>query len=221
LDLRENKINLADTCRKDLCALVDGEANEVEVQRILTAMDGKSAREVRELWRRYHIASDSVRNKTFDIGLDVSGDVIVALKNQPVRNLIGSNKFSEAMLQFGVAASVAMLTIFGVQHYNNTDRFKQTSHNVKVESYSSQLNTGPAAQFPAGFKPNINVQTVSTGIISNPELKVTLDIRLSQDDRIRDHIDRKISEYYLQSMHIGRDGKPTFVKPNKTKVIPN
>ena len=29
-DDNENKINLTDTCRKDLCALVDGEASEVE-----------------------------------------------------------------------------------------------------------------------------------------------------------------------------------------------
>jgi len=106
-----------------------------------------------------------------------------------------------------VAASVAMFTIFSIQHYNNSDLIDQTPHNVKVESNGVDASMGPAAQFPTGFKPNINVQTVSIGSIRKPEPKVSLDTSLFQDDRIRDHIDRKVSEYYRQSTHIDRDRK--------------
>ena len=201
----ENKIYLDEKCRRDLCALVDGEVSDFEVQGILTAMDGKSAREVRELWRRYNLASNSIRNETFGIGLDVSGDVVAAIKNQPIRHLNRPKKFSEAILQFGVAASVAMVTIFSIQHYNNSDLIDQTPHNVKVELNEVDASTGPAAQFPNGFKPNINVQTVSVGSIRKSEPKVSLDTGLFQDDKIRDHIDRKVSEYYRQSTHIDRD----------------
>ena len=112
----ENKIHLDEKCRRDLCALMDGEASDFEVQGILTAMDGKSAREVRELWRRYNLASNSIRNETFGIGLDVSGDVVAAIKNQQIRHLNRPKKFSEAKIQFGVADSVAMVTIYSSQH---------------------------------------------------------------------------------------------------------
>ena len=203
----ENKIHLDEKCRRDLCALMDGEASDFEVQGILTAMDGKSAREVRELWRRYNLASNIIRNETSGIGFDVSGDVTAAIKNQPIRHLTWPKKISEAILQFGVAASVAMFTIFSIQHYNNSDLIDQTPHNVKVELNGADASAGPAAQFPNGFKPNINVQTVSIGSTRKPEPKVSLDTSLFQDDKIRDHIDRKVSEYYRQSTHIDRDRK--------------
>ena len=203
----ENKIHLDDKCRRDLCALVDGEANDFEVQGILTAMDGENAREVRELWRRYNLASNSIRNETFGLGFDVSGDVAAAIKNQPIRHLTGPNKILESILQLGVAALVAMLTIFSVQYFNNSNLVDQTTHNVKVELNGVDASAGPAAQFPNGFKPNINVQTVSVGSIRKSDPKVSLDTRLFQDDKIRDHIDRKVSEYYRQSTHIDRDRK--------------
>ncbi len=219
--LRETKIDSYDKGREDLCALLDGEASEVEVQRILNAMDGKSGKEVRELWRRYNLVSDSVRNKTFDIGLDVSGDVIAAITNQAPRILAKSSTWSEVIVQLGVAASVAMLTLFSVQYYNDNVRFDQTLRNVEVEPHNEELNSGPAAQFPSGFKPNINVRTVSAGSIRESELKVTLDSQLFQDDRIREHIDRKVSEYYRQSFNIGRHGKQPFVKLKKMEVTPD
>ena len=100
-----------------------------------------------------------------------------------------------------------MLTIFSVQYFNNSNLVDQTMHNVKVELNGVDASAGPAAQFPNGFKPNINVQTVSVGSIRKSEPKVSLDTRLFQDDKIRDHIDRKVSEYYRQSTHIDRDRK--------------
>ena len=219
--MREIKIDSYDKGQEDLCALLDGEASEVQVQRILTAMDGKSGKEVREFWRRYNLVSASVRNETFDIGLDVSRDVIAAITNQPPRTLAKSSTWPEVIVQFGVAASVAMLTLFSIQYYSDNVRFDQTLRNVEVESHNEELHSGPAAQFPSGFKPNINVRTVSAGLIREPELKVTLDSQLFQDDRIREHIDRKVSEYYRQSFHIGRHGEQPFVKLKKLEVAPD
>jgi len=115
---------MSDSLRESISALVDDEAQELELHRVLGGME--SNEELRQTWKRYQSASFAMKRQMdcrFD--LDISGRVAAALADEPVvtveTSIVKANektrvaRIFKPMLSMAVAASAAFLVIFAVQ----------------------------------------------------------------------------------------------------------
>jgi len=106
---------MSERLRESLSAVMDGEANELELERVLSRI-GEDA-ELRQTWVRY----SAVRSLNFgdhiaNLSLDVSGSVRDAIQAQgAVKPANTVQRFLKPLASFAVAASVAATVVIGGQ----------------------------------------------------------------------------------------------------------
>lgn len=160
--------------RESLSALLDGEASEMELHRILKSVETDDG--VRHTWQRYQMVSAVVRGQQEAArpAVDLSGAIMAAIDNEPAHSQNGRKTVWESLSKVGVAASVAAAVVFsaqfiGVQTADNTASSAATalaagSVSETVEQPSGMVNTAPAAHLPAGLHaPALNARVVSVG----------------------------------------------------------
>ncbi|MEH6570776.1 MAG: sigma-E factor negative regulatory protein [Halioglobus sp.] len=136
---------MQETLRESLSALMDGEANELELQRLMGGIADNP--ELRGTWTRYHAVRSALGAQEFTgLSMDVSQRVRDALADSaPVALLDQSGgrmqRFFKPMASFAVAASVAAVVVVGGQ---------QISQIGDAGSYSSG-NTVAAGASPVGL----------------------------------------------------------------------
>lgn len=103
-------------------ALMDDEADEFDLRRVLKTL-GTSSQES-DTWRRYHLARSMMRRERDAIvDIDISGDVMAALADEPVpvqEPAVQAGKRHSFSMMGGaaVAAAVSLMVITGVQVFN-------------------------------------------------------------------------------------------------------
>jgi len=165
----ENRLN------ESLSALMDSEANDIEIRRILKELDANDsalAVEIRGKWRRYHLASaviskDNVSTVDYSIAVSDAIDSEVTHKMNPLTKIfsrsgilaVGASLGISSAGPFAVAASVALVAVLGVQNVSNplggADQASQFDQSDKMMGENS---TGPANQFPAGWQLPVETQ---------------------------------------------------------------
>jgi sigma-E factor negative regulatory protein RseA len=152
---------------KSVSALVDGEASEIELHRILKQLDADHANQdqsVASKWSRYHSVSQAMADTPLG-GVDISQSVSSAIAEEPTyATTFSSTARSKlySMGRFAVAASVAFVAIIGVQQLNQLEPSQQQG--ASSDLFASQLQDqvkGPASQYPSGFQPNVQARTVN------------------------------------------------------------
>lgn len=133
-----------DTIKEQLSALVDGELPEQErelLQRRLAADD-----DLRSTWQRYHLIRDAMRenlpefvSKTPDSIALVDKDLASVPQEADQSSLL---KFARPVTGMAIAASVAMLAVFGV--ISNRD-------SLSPEPVPQVAISKPASQLPENF----------------------------------------------------------------------
>ncbi|MFT5484230.1 MAG: sigma-E factor negative regulatory protein RseA [Halieaceae bacterium] len=108
--------------RESLSAFMDGEADELEVQRLMSVSDDT---EVRATWARYHVARSVLQEKAQGssmANLDISSRVRIELDAGPEPEARKRDGGLQAMLKpvasFALAASVAGAVVVGTQWMN-------------------------------------------------------------------------------------------------------
>lgn len=108
-----------DSMGESLSALMDDEANELELERVLSQLTGDP--ELRQAWVRYNLASHTVHGEQLaHRDWDISTRVQTALNASPPASaslpLTGfKQRLMRPMISFGVAASVALTVVIGGQ----------------------------------------------------------------------------------------------------------
>jgi len=135
---------------ESLSAMLDGEASDMEVRRILKSDDAELA----QRWQRYQLAGAAMRKET-DLGfgsIDLSGAISEAIANEPELSL-DTNKDTEQQKgkivslwsnigRFAVAASVAGAVVVGVQFSPETSTNIADAPEVPVAPASGQPDLG-------------------------------------------------------------------------------
>ncbi len=105
---------MSDAMRESLSALMDDEANELEVERVLSRV--ASDTQLRDTWVRYNMVR-TVAGGHFPAqpGLDVSVRVREALAGQGIRAPGLGQRLLRPLASVAVAASVAATVVFGGQ----------------------------------------------------------------------------------------------------------
>ncbi len=139
---------MSEQLRESISALMDGEADELELRRLLSADAGES---VKRTWASYHVARDVMQGNEVDAyrHLDISRQVSMAINDSPhgvdegdvdqLATVAPGENYATAMnasqtgaperqaagswwrpmAGFAVAASVAMAVVVGVQTLDN------------------------------------------------------------------------------------------------------
>ncbi len=102
-----------ESLRESLSAVMDNEADELELHRVLAASDES---ELRATWSRYQIARAVMHKELQEPRLDIAAGVMAALADekipaQPVSRWSGLGRLA-------IAASVTLAVLAGVRFYN-------------------------------------------------------------------------------------------------------
>lgn len=157
--------------QESLSALMDGEATELEVRRLLKA-DDTAYEEVRGFWSRYQVSSAGVKKDTPDVVYrDLSLSISAAIAEEPVYAAKADTDTARTkektktsvwsgMGRFAVAASVAGAVVLGVQFAPNE---------VGQQVVESDPVTLPSSSVPSGFAQGLSADTtISTVSNTSP-----------------------------------------------------
>ena len=189
---------MTDSLKESLSALMDHEADPIEVRRILKEIDSDSSNrdELLESWRGYHLVSDVLKQGLNDVNVKPSADFLtniqsaIADEQQPAQQEKKSyhSKLYAFLGQGAIAACVA-LAVF-------------VSHNVFVSNQgvegleaTSQFAEA-ATQEPAG--PTRLTATNQGGEFVQGEHAIVASLRNEMDDQARDRLRQAVYKEFEQ-----------------------
>lgn len=103
---------------ESLSAVMDNEADELELRRVLAA-EGDT--ELRATWARYQLARAAMHRELIEPRLDIASSVSAALADEPALEIAQAPKKPSSWRSLGrvaVAASVTVAVLAGVRLYN-------------------------------------------------------------------------------------------------------
>lgn len=109
--------NMNESMRESLSALMDGEASEIELRRILAATDND---ELRAAWSGMHRNSDIMRGSAVITSIDISRAVsesVAQMGMSPVADTGSGGGMRRSLVSFAVAASVTAVVVFSGQQF--------------------------------------------------------------------------------------------------------
>lgn len=111
--------------QQSLSALMDNEADELELLRVLKASDEP---ELRAAWTRFQVARTAMHNETAFSSVDLSARIMAAIDDEPalvaepiIASVTAEPKKTYSMAWLGrvaIAASVTLAVLGGVRFYN-------------------------------------------------------------------------------------------------------
>jgi sigma-E factor negative regulatory protein RseA len=107
---------MSERIRESLSALIDNEANELELERVLSQ---SQQNELRATWTRFHVVRSAMRGEEISAfhGLDVSAGVQAALADESPAAAPRWRTVLQPVASFAVAASVFAAVLVGSQLY--------------------------------------------------------------------------------------------------------
>lgn len=135
--------------QESLSAMMDNEADEMELRRVLGASDDA---ELRATWSRYQIARAVMHKELLEPRLDIAAAVSAALADEdlPVQSKPLVRGPWRSVGRFAVAASVTVAVLAGVRLYNQDDvASMQLAQQTAQPALSAPQVQGPAML--AGF----------------------------------------------------------------------
>lgn len=160
--MAENTVN--PSTLESLSALVDNEASELELHRLLKQSEGSA--ETRETWARYQMASAAMRGDVSSGAyVDLSASIRAAINEEPAHNVNDESpaqtkpqsRWWQAAGRFAIAASVAGAVVLGAQQYQAQLGATPGAEVAEAPSASQSV------PLPAGFTaPSFNTRTVSS-----------------------------------------------------------
>lgn len=204
---------------ESVSALVDGEASEIELHRILKQLDADHANEdqsVGSKWSRYNSVSQAMADSPLG-GVDISQSLssAIALEDTYSPTLLSTAKSKlNSLGRVAVAASVAFVAIMGVQQLNQVSPLQQQNLNSDfVANQQQDQLKGPVTQYPSGFQPNVQARTVNAVgnvKLSQQPLKVikltSADIDALNDQRMRNYLNEILRNQSQSEMVPSVDG---------------
>ncbi|MED6333545.1 MAG: sigma-E factor negative regulatory protein [Pseudomonadota bacterium] len=109
--------------RESLSALLDNEADDLELLRLLRSMETNP--EFAQTWERYNLVQSLLHNTGVSVSSDLAAGIEQRIQDEPKLSMPGKPLFrwQQTLTKFAIAASVAAVFIFAFQSsLNNLDR---------------------------------------------------------------------------------------------------
>jgi len=143
--------------RESVSALFDGEADELELRRLLT---NESSELVHGAWRDYQLQRDALQGLDMRFAnLDISARVQAALADEAVPAVAvtagttapGTARWWRPLASMAVAASVATVVVIGARSFNPADGFSADRDSGLVAQASANLGRVYPSQINASL----------------------------------------------------------------------
>lgn len=149
------------TLRESLSALVDDQASELEVRRVLRASEDDA--EIRDTWTRYQLARSAMRGDLENANyIDLSASIRDAIDEEESYAAPAADEakpklgWTQRLGRFAIAASVAGVVVL-------TAQVSQTPEGLDVAGTELSPDAVPSVALPAGYgAPNLSARTVSS-----------------------------------------------------------
>lgn len=139
--------------QQSLSAVMDNEADELELHRVLKA---SAEPEVRAAWTRYQVARAAMRNETAFTSVDLSARIMAAIDAEPELTAaplaeleVKKTRSVPWLGRVAVAASVTLAVLGGVRFYNQ-DALQQDAL-VATEQRLPAVNTAQSSVVLASY----------------------------------------------------------------------
>lgn len=106
-------MGLDDAVKEAMSAVMDGEANSMDLARVLRAV--RNEPEARQYWQRLQVTSAVLKTGQTPMAIDISEAVLEAIEQVPAKRRVGP------LGSMAVAASVTFALVFGGQLLQNQD----------------------------------------------------------------------------------------------------
>lgn len=151
--------------QESLSAVMDNEADQLELRRVLNAVDDA---ETRATWSRYQVARAAMHKELLLPNLDIASAVSAALADEAVPAKVKQGPW-RTVSRVAVAASVTLAVLAGVRLYNQDDI---TGAQLAAQQPVQQGVTVPQAQGPAvlaGYSESSDQPTgpMANGVLQN------------------------------------------------------
>ena len=150
--------------QESLSAVMDNEADELELRRVLNAVDDP---ETRATWSRYQVAGAAMHNELVLPKLDIASAVSAALADEAVPVKVKQGPW-RTIGRLAVAASVTVAVLAGVRLYNQDEI---TGAELAAQQPAQQGLSVPQAQGPAVLAGYSESSEQPTGPMANGVLQ--------------------------------------------------
>lgn len=171
-----------ESLRETLSAVMDNEAEELELRRALAA---SGEPDVQATWSRYQIARAAMRGEYFAPGLNIAAGVSAALADEPAPAPARTMQpLWRSVGRVAIAASVTVAVLAGVRFYNQDglgDTAQMAQQGVQPTlpaSSSAPMVQGPAVL--AGYSTSGEAATLA--------VPVDHEVQLAEDQRLLDYV---------------------------------
>lgn len=172
---------MSDTVRESLSALMDGEANEFELRRILNA----DQQAIRSEWADLHRAQQLLKNESSPfLNWDISSQVMAEIADDELVSSAGSG-WKQAVSGLAIAASVAAVVVIGSLGSNMFDSSSQMmadNNGVSGRVYPAQASSAAVG----GVAVSAQAQASPAGPLLNNDVEA----RKRFEAYLRKHTDR-------------------------------
>lgn len=164
----------SESLQESLSAIMDGEAGELELRRVLQATEQEPA--LRDTWERYQVARAALHNEPWQGKVDLSAGIAAALADEPTpKASFQPSAIWQNLGKLAVAASVTMAVLVGVKMVNQDNVPGEPAMVAERPAQEAAPASAPAARQSgsavlAGFPANSETATPSDwheGRISN------------------------------------------------------
>lgn len=173
---------MTENLRESISALMDDEANELEIHRVLSGMEQND--EVRDTWKRYQIASFAMKGKLpSHMDIDISAQIAEAISEEQIEQVSQAtvspwSRFLKPITSVAVAASVAFLVVFGALQINQT----QTGPGLAQQESQPSLNSLAGADVKSPDLMPVSDESLTP---SQKRLRALIDTHTQQADLSR------------------------------------
>ncbi|MDB6061082.1 MAG: hypothetical protein JWM78_1185 [Verrucomicrobiaceae bacterium] len=139
--------------RESVSALVDGEADDLELRRLLASADSS---ELRTAWRDYHLQRDSLSGVDMQFAhIDLSLGIQAALAGEESTSVaVVGSRWWRPLASIAVAASVATVVAIGARSFSTDSNNSATLAQVSASPTANRV-------YPAQISPSIGNVAVS------------------------------------------------------------
>ncbi len=150
--------------QESLSAVLDNEADELELRRVLSAADES---ETRATWARYQVARAAMHKELLMPKLDIASAVSAALAEEAAPAPVKQNAW-RSVGRLAVAASVTVAVLAGVRLYNQEEI---TGAELASQQPAQQNLSAPQVQGPAVLAGYSESSEQPTGPMANGVLQ--------------------------------------------------
>lgn len=114
----ESSVDALDADKLALSALQDDQADDLQLRRLLKALESDPARgeELLATWQRYHLAQDVLHDRGIPVRADFASRVATRLEQEPAHRARGGlSGWQQNLTKLAIAASVAAVFVVGLQ----------------------------------------------------------------------------------------------------------